>query len=159
MYPLATQRCVCAAHAPAAHRPTIDASPPHQASATTLKGSCVPFGGLNVGAVAAAPADALARDARACVRGIGRTGAQRLRVVVEPAGRVRVEVDAACDRVPKAAGGVVRGGRSVTERHARDEPGTRARILGDEPNVACRAAAPAGATEREGCAKKTGPCD
>jgi hypothetical protein len=92
----------------------------------------------------------------ACVpRRSGGTGAQRLRVVVGPAGFVRVEVHTAGDSVPKATKRVVWVYPGAAVHLARDDRGTLARILGDGPDEVCRADAPAGAAERECCTKNT----
>ncbi len=73
------------------------------------------------------------------VRGLGRTGAQRLREIVGCAFPVRVEVDTSGDSVPKAAGREMRVRTSVTECRPSNGSGTLARIRGVEPKEAWRA--------------------
>jgi hypothetical protein len=89
----------------------------------------------------------------AAMRGVQRTGAQRLRKRVVRAAIMRVPVELAADCVPEASGGVVRVVLVTAGVHARARDGrqARARGLGLEPRIVLRATLAVRAANRECC--------
>ncbi len=85
---------------------------------------------------------AILRASRIGVRGCARrlrTGAQRLRVGVRGASRMSVEVDAAADGEPEAAGRQGRNGHTAAVHLSADGRQALARRLGFDLRIALRA--------------------
>ena len=99
----------------------------------------------------ATPSDSRGRRAAHAGVGAGRTGAQRLRVVVARAVDERVQADAAADGVPVAATRQAGRLRTASERRASDRGGTLARLLVVEPEKAIRADIGVCTAQRECC--------